>query len=116
VLDLLDVQTQTLRYATAIIGIGFEKQRGLPQLNASLSLTEVVNDIAYEVIAVHVGHGLPVQVAGLYEIIIGITKWEVSGIAGNLERRLTGNRIGTGPFPVITVIITAKLKFQYLTC
>jgi len=76
----------------------------------------VVNDIAYEVIAVHVGHGLPVQVAGLYEIIIGITKWEESGIAGNLERRLTGNRIGTGPFPVIPVIITAKLKFQYLTC
>ncbi|MGD0401521.1 MAG: hypothetical protein ABSC04_21730 [Syntrophobacteraceae bacterium] len=52
----------------------------------------------------------------MYEIIIGITKWEESGIAGNLERRLTGNRIGTGPFPVIPVIITAKLKFQYLTC
>jgi len=25
-------------------------------------------------------------------------------------------RMGTGLFPVIPVIITAKLKFQYLTC
>jgi hypothetical protein len=52
-LDFLDVQPQTFSHAAAIIRIGLVKHGGLPQLNAFLGPTQVIHDVADEVIPIH---------------------------------------------------------------
>jgi hypothetical protein len=51
----LHIQSQHLSHATAIIRIGLVKHGGLPQLNAFLDPTQVVHDVADEVIPILVG-------------------------------------------------------------
>ena len=74
-------------------------------MEAFLSAAEVTDDITDKVFAVRVSHDVAVQVAGLDKIVIGVREGMTCGLAGYVERRFQGIRIGCGAAEAVGPVI-----------
>ncbi len=82
-LDFFQVQTKPLGHATAILLVGLKEHSNLAKLDAFLGPTQVIHDVADEVIPILVGHDFSVEVTGLYKIIIGMRERKSQNMSGS---------------------------------
>src|SRR5660398_19176 len=104
-LHLRGVQFQTFSHPGPVIGISLEEDGALPELDALLRAAQVSADVTHQVGTVFVRHNVPIEVARLDEVIIGVGVFLPPRLAFHRGCGIRRRRVGRGSAEAIGPVV-----------